>query len=609
MNLLQLRKAFRSDLIRHPLLLIYQMGKVGSQTIEATLRNAHIPQKIVRLHIMSPHNIGMLGRRLGDNAMSEPAKESLRRQLNEATHLYHIMLARRIRAFVGTRRAKAQLIVGVRDPVGLMLASIFQNRSAFFSNLEGITAETVRELILKDPKVEPIRRRYMAESTAYVDNWFDVELKKVTGIDVYRQPFPHDRGYFIYENKAVRALVYRFENLDGLKPMLEDFLGLELPLLMHCNIGEEKSYAETYRKVKEQLRLPVEYLRSQYSTRLSQHFYTDTEREQLIQQWSSGARARFGKPPRTLDTSAAASQANAAVQRRAPFLVQESLLSHLASQNLDLKGKKVLEIGAGAGLHTCFFESLGCDVLTTDASEKNIQEIQRRYPHRKTAVLDLDRETDLARLGQFDVIYCYGTLHRLAKPADALKALGKISRELILLETCVTPGDQDELIVEGPSAPNGVVCRPTRSWVARMLRETWGHAYTPVAQPNLPDFETNWAAPAPRKLYRALFVGSKQALTNPRLADVLPAQTPIINQDWNQTFVDLGSKPDKIPDAERLVDYRKLTFQVAGLTQSTENPARRRLVEQVVQLGFVLISEQPGDGQGIEELVFFKFNP
>ena len=40
--------------------------------------------------------------------------------------------------------------------------------------------------------------------------------------------------------------------------------------------------------------------------------------------------------------------------------------SHLASLGLDLKGKKVLEVGVGIGLHTPFFLERGCDVTVTD---------------------------------------------------------------------------------------------------------------------------------------------------------------------------------------------------------------------------------------------------
>ncbi len=86
---------------------------------------------------------------------------------------------------------------------------------------------------------------------------------------------------------------------------------------------------------------------------------------------------------------------------------------HLSSLGLELHGKSVLEVGAGIGLHTAFFEERGCDVLSTDGNPANVAEMLRLYPHRKLGVLDLDRVVDLADLGSFDIVYCYGTLYHL----------------------------------------------------------------------------------------------------------------------------------------------------------------------------------------------------
>lgn len=205
--------------------------------------------------------------------------------------------------------------------------------------------------------------------------------------------------------------------------------------------------------------------------------------------------------------------------------INEARLCHLASLGLDLAGKKVLEVGGGIGLHTCFFESLGCDVLFTDARADNLAEARKRYPHRKCMQLDLDVETDLTRFGKFDIIYCYGTLYHLSKPSEALKALAQICDGMILLETCVTPGSEDSLHPEfEPSevanqASSGLGCRPTRNWVLHRLTEYFGHAYQTVTQPLHGDFECNWLEPESRKLYRAVFVGSKTALAQETLSD------------------------------------------------------------------------------------------
>src|SRR4051794_500326 len=68
---------------------------------------------------------------------------------------------------------------------------------------------------------------------------------------------------------------------------------------------------------------------------------------------------------------------------------------HLASLGLDLDGKKVLEVGAGIGLHTPFFLERGCQVTVTDGRPENVAEIARRLPQVRTAVVDMEVDRPL----------------------------------------------------------------------------------------------------------------------------------------------------------------------------------------------------------------------
>jgi FkbM family methyltransferase len=227
--------------------------------------------------------------------------------------------------------------------------------------------------------------------------------------------------------------------------------------------------------------------------------------------------------------------------------INEARLCHLASLGLDLRNKRVLEVGGGIGLHTCFFESLGCDVLFTEARQDNLDEARKRYPHRKTVLINLDAEEDLSRLGRFDLVYCYGTLYHLSHASTALRALAKICDGQILLETCVTPDDGEDLNPEAEpawvanQAFAGMGCRPTRSWVMAQLRQHMGFAYQSTTQPNHPDFELNWIEPAPRKVYRAIFVGSKTQLDNRQLCEQPCALQTAVPQIDRGVWFDVGA--------------------------------------------------------------------
>ncbi|SEC68263.1 methyltransferase, FkbM family [Rhizobiales bacterium GAS188] len=239
------------------------------------------------------------------------------------------------------------------------------------------------------------------------------------------------------------------------------------------------------------------------------------------------------------------------------FLAPEALRinrarqEHLATLGLDLQNKRVLEVGAGIGLHTGFFEERGCDILSTEGSPANVAEMLRRYPQRRIGLLDLDRPGDLTGLGSFDVVYCYGTLYHLRYPDRALAALATVCTGMILLETCVLPGNYPEVqLITEPLVPNqallGVGCRPTRPWVMAALKNHFGHAYTTLDQPDYPDFIGDWGVVNKDGNLRAVFVGSKQPLTAMGLTETLPmrhrnAPLRTIRRRPSRIWIDVGA--------------------------------------------------------------------
>jgi SAM-dependent methyltransferase len=206
--------------------------------------------------------------------------------------------------------------------------------------------------------------------------------------------------------------------------------------------------------------------------------------------------------------------------------INDARIDHLRSLELPLAGKSVLEVGAGIGLLTGFFEEQGCRVLSTDARLENLAEIKRRYPQREVARLDLEHPEEVAALGQFDVVFCYGTLYHLGTPEAALRALSEVS-DLILVESSLSAQDGTDVIgVEESSALNQAFSRrgsrPTRSWVLAKLSELWGHGYISLTQPAHPEFPLDWSVRNTAPNTRAVFVGSKAPLTHPLLSATLP---------------------------------------------------------------------------------------
>lgn len=216
--------------------------------------------------------------------------------------------------------------------------------------------------------------------------------------------------------------------------------------------------------------------------------------------------------------------------------INQARQEHLDSLGLDIgPGLRVLEVGAGIGLHTGFFLNKGCDVVTSDGRADNVAEIRRRWPDVPVLQLDLEQESDLTRLGTFDLVYCYGLLYHVGDPDRVLSMLASICRGQILLELIVNM-DRDETLylVTDPAVNDqstvGKACRPSRSWILRRLQHYWGHGYITITQPNHAEFPVDWNLQTHLNT-RAVFVGSRTALSNPTLGSSITQVQTIYIKD------------------------------------------------------------------------------
>jgi hypothetical protein len=199
---------------------------------------------------------------------------------------------------------------------------------------------------------------------------------------------------------------------------------------------------------------------------------------------------------------------------------------HLASLGLPLARRSVLEVGAGIGDHTSFFLDRGCRVVTTEARSENLELLRSRHPALDVRQLDLDNP---GGMDQTEVVYCYGTLYHLARPADAIAFLAAHTADLMLVETAVTPGDSQHLyaISEQAELPSQSVsgrgCRPTRPWVKTQLRVHFPHVYVTTTQPWHEEFPLDWNLDVDHeRLTRAVFVASRNPLPGLPLTETIP---------------------------------------------------------------------------------------
>jgi SAM-dependent methyltransferase len=204
-------------------------------------------------------------------------------------------------------------------------------------------------------------------------------------------------------------------------------------------------------------------------------------------------------------------------------------LEHLTSLGLPLAGRSVLEVGAGVGDLTGYFVDRGCSVVATEARPENLAALRDEQPDVDARLLDLDAP-DPAFDVSAEIVFCYGLLYHLARPAEALAFLRERCSRMLLLETWVSPGPGVSLnpVPETRSsvtqAFGGSGCRPTRGWVFQELQRNFPHVYATTTQPWCGDFPLDWSAEAPSPFTRAVFVASLHLLQN----DALTAELPIV---------------------------------------------------------------------------------
>ena len=202
-------------------------------------------------------------------------------------------------------------------------------------------------------------------------------------------------------------------------------------------------------------------------------------------------------------------------------------LEHLATLGLPIPGHSVLELGSGTGELTSYFIDRGCHVTATEVRADALEHIKQRYPFIRVCRLDLDAPDP--SLGRFDIVFCYGLLYHLARPAEALRYMAEHCSGFLLIETRVSYGDEDESYPQDEPADchtqsaHGIGCRPTRAWVYNRLSEHFEFVYVPKTQPWREHYPLDWSdRPETERLSNAIFIGSRNILDSPMLLASLP---------------------------------------------------------------------------------------
>ena len=255
----------RACLRRNPI-VVFSMGKTGTTSLTAALEAAS-GRPVVKAHALSRPGI--------DTRLAKAARLGI---VDRPRFLWSCeQIARALR-----RGGRWDVLCGVRDPIALAVSDHFYGLQR--------QREVGHEPWLADDDVEghteAITRTLRSD---FIEtDWFDRELRAVTGIDVYAEPFPVETGAGTYEHDRFRALVLRAEDLDVTGPAaIAEFLGLAAPLpIERHNEGTAADPTSAYRHFVEKAALPADLVEAVYATRLARHFHRDDERQLLRARWT-----------------------------------------------------------------------------------------------------------------------------------------------------------------------------------------------------------------------------------------------------------------------------------------------------------------------------------
>lgn len=169
-----------------------------------------------------------------------------------------------------------KIISLLREPIGRNLSSFFQN----FERDVGIKYEN------NDYSLKELQKIFLYSSNNdYPLTWFDYHIRGNFNIDVYEQPFPEE-GYSLFKNKNVELLLMKHNIPDSIKEnIIGDFVNIKNLKIFNENIGNQKKYANTYKKI-QNLKVPDWYIEKMVNSNYVQHFFRN-DIEKIIANWSA----------------------------------------------------------------------------------------------------------------------------------------------------------------------------------------------------------------------------------------------------------------------------------------------------------------------------------
>ena len=270
----RVRQQLDRDCQKSAIVLVYQMGKVGSLAVTKMIRDSDFEFPVYMVHWLHPNNIAK-------ECYADLTQEYLSHEKVVSRYL-----GNKIQDLLDKRKIK--IISIVREPVSRNLSYFFYSIEQYFPDF--YRRYQAEEIIMQD-LIDEFWRQQKLVGYSHID-WFENELKAVFGFDIFKKSFSKDECYTIYtaqdQGNDLEILILRLEGLDNhIVQALSAFLGVANVTVNHRNSAQDRDYYDIYQQFKKQIKFPVEYLDGLYDHPYMKLFYSDDEIAKFQEKWTA----------------------------------------------------------------------------------------------------------------------------------------------------------------------------------------------------------------------------------------------------------------------------------------------------------------------------------
>jgi len=244
MKLATMRKHMRGKVKRylHTPIYIFQMGKVGSKSLKATL-SAKYRGAIVHAHSYK----GM--------SFSERALLTWRKRLYLPIYV----------------------ICPIREPLS-------RNVSAFFQTFKRDTGFDFTEQEWTSSELKDLFLKYYPHKVC--NEWFDKHFRTTFDLDIFSKPFPIERKWNVYKHRSIKVLIFRADlERDEQLRAVSEFIDCKIDNWTFANVSEEKEYSKLHKNFCRSVTLPDIYISLMCKSRFCQHFWSLEEIVAFSSHW------------------------------------------------------------------------------------------------------------------------------------------------------------------------------------------------------------------------------------------------------------------------------------------------------------------------------------